>query len=108
MMLMQPDLIDSIADGGVGGPDLVSRIKRAIIELVDARSGSICPSEAARLVADEFRCEWRDLMSLVRHAAHELVEEGRIEVTQNGRAVELREARGPVRLARRSLFGSRA
>ncbi len=101
---MQPDLIDSIADGGRGSPELVARIKRAILDLLESRVGSICPSEAARVVAGDFRCEWRDLMSPVRHAAAELVDEGRIVVTQHGRAVELREARGPVRLARRRLF----
>lgn len=101
---MQPDLIDSIAEGGSATPELVARIKHAILELLESRRGTICPSEAARAVAGEFRCEWRDLMSPVRHAATELVEEGRIVVTQHGRAVELREARGPVRLARRRLF----
>lgn len=100
---MQADLIEAIANGGSGTPELLARLKRAILELLDARRASICPSEVARAVAPEYRCEWRDLMSPVRHAAVELVGEGRIVVTQHGLAVDLREARGPVRLSLRRL-----
>ncbi|HEX4871610.1 MAG TPA: DUF3253 domain-containing protein [Nevskiaceae bacterium] len=55
---------------------------------------SICPSEVARALAED----WRGLMPAVRRAAAELIAEGRIEATQGGQPVDLRSARGPIRL----------
>ncbi len=57
---------------------------------------SICPSEAARLLAPE---EWGAQMDTIRTAAAGLVAEGRVRVTQKGRVVDLRTAHGPIRLA---------
>jgi hypothetical protein len=57
---------------------------------------TICPSEVARaLVGDE---RFRELMSHVREAAAEMADRGEIVVTQKGKAVDIRTARGPVRL----------
>lgn len=70
----------------------------AILDLLARRDRgkTICPSEAARaLGGDE---GFRSLMPLVRDAARALVTDGRIEVTQAGRPVDLDAARGPVRL----------
>jgi hypothetical protein len=56
---------------------------------------SICPSEVARSLSPH---GWRDLMPLVREAAAELQDEGRIQVTQGGVKVDPRSVKGPVRL----------
>ena len=67
--------------------------------LADRREGAtICPSEAARAVAGDDPSDWRPLMPAVREAAAALADEGRVEVTQRGRAVDARSARGAVRV----------
>lgn len=75
-------------------------IAAAIRSLLDARApgATICPSEAARAVAgdDDFRA----LMPAVRAVARELVDRGELEITQGGRVVDPRKARGPIRLRR--------
>jgi len=57
---------------------------------------SICPSEAARLLAPE---GWRGQMEAVRAAAVDLAAEGLVKVTQKGEPVDPEAARGPIRLA---------
>ena len=66
--------------------------------LLDRREAgkTICPSEAARLLGGDDG--FRPLMEVVREAAGELAEAGRIEVTQGGEVVDLAEAKGPIRL----------
>ncbi len=67
--------------------------------LAERRAGAtICPSEAARALAGDDASGWRPLMGAVREAAAALADEGRVEVTQRGRVVDLRTARGPVRV----------
>jgi hypothetical protein len=56
---------------------------------------SLCPSEAARALSPE---GWRRLMPAVREAAAALADDGLVAVTQKGRVVDPRAARGPVRL----------
>ena len=72
--------------------------ERAILELLAQRDPgkTICPSDAARALGGDDG--FRPLMGLVRDAARALVAEGRIEVTQSGRPVELDTARGAIRL----------
>jgi hypothetical protein len=74
-----------------------ARLRSAILSLLaDRGSGkTICPSDAARAVAG---AEFRLLMKPTRHAAADLVAEGRIEVTQKGEVVDLATVRGPIRL----------
>lgn len=74
-----------------------------LVEMLDAKldDTTICPSETARLLGEDLRVEWRDLMRPIREIAARLAEEGRLEVVQDGRAVNIREARGPVRLRRK-------
>ena len=67
----------------------------AIVELLHARQGTICPSEAARSVDS---AGWRDLMEPARRAARRLVAQGMIEITQGGRVVDPSTAKGPIRL----------
>ena len=75
--------------------DLEDAVRRAVAA---ARDGAtVCPSEVARDVAP---ADWRPLMQPVRDAAARLADAGEIEVTQGGRVVDVRTARGPVRLRR--------
>jgi hypothetical protein len=72
-------------------------LERAILDLLDARTGTICPSEAARAVDPE---GWRDLMEPARQAARRLVARDLVEITQGGRAVDPSTAKGPIRVRR--------
>lgn len=72
-------------------------LEQAILDLLDARSGSICPSEAARAVDAE---GWRDLMEPARQAARRLVARDEVEITQGGRVVDPSTAKGPIRIRR--------
>ena len=75
-------------------------IERTIDALLDRRAEgkTICPSEAARALRPD---DWRPLMQPVRDVAAELADEGRLEVTQKGEVVDVRTARGPIRLRKR-------
>ena len=76
-------------------PDL----ERAVLDLLDERAPStICPSDVARLVGSDDG--WRELMQPVRDAAARLAGRGEVEVTQGGEVVDVRTARGPVRIRR--------
>jgi len=72
-------------------------IEAAILNLLYQRGGgkTICPSEAARRVAP---ADWRPLMDATRAVAQRLIDERRLEATQRGAPVDLRSAKGPVRL----------
>lgn len=76
------------------GPD---RIAAAILDAAARRGAgrTLCPSEVARDVDPE---GWRALMPAVREQAARLAAEGLIAVTQGGRPVDARTARGPIRL----------
>jgi hypothetical protein len=82
----------------VAVPSERDRLRAAILELLARRDPgkTICPSDAARLVAGEL--SFRPLMDATRAAAGELVAEGTLEVTQRGEVVDLTGARGPIRL----------
>jgi hypothetical protein len=75
-------------------------LQAAIADLLEQRGdgNTICPSEAARAVGDT---EWRDLMPDAREAAARMADRGEVEVTQKGEVVEVRSARGPVRIRRK-------
>jgi hypothetical protein len=84
-------------------PAMIERTDReslddVILRLVRQRGvgKSICPSEAARAWAPH---DWRAAMPLVRAAACALADAGLIVITQKGRIVDGRAARGPIRLA---------
>ena len=74
------------------------RIAGEILARTAARGAgrTLCPSEVARALA----VDWRPLVPAVRAVAAELADQGRVVVTQKGRAVDPRTARGPVRLGR--------
>lgn len=74
-------------------------LQQAIADLLAARpaGASICPSEAARAVA----ADWRPLMERARQAARRLVAAGAVFITQGGRVVDPSTAAGPIRIRRR-------
>ncbi len=74
------------------------RIEATIAGLLSVRDAgkTICPSDAARALAGDQ--DFRPLMDDVRRVAQGMVESGRLEVTQRGKVVDPRTARGPVRL----------
>jgi len=80
-------------------PDLASVILGLLAEREPGVT--ICPSDAARRAYTGAGEGWRQLMQPVRDAAAQLVDEGVVEVTQGGSAVDVRTARGPVRIRRR-------
>ncbi|MCS6773409.1 MAG: DUF3253 domain-containing protein [Anaerolineae bacterium] len=57
---------------------------------------TICPSEAARAWSPQ---DWRMHMDTVRHVCFELADEGVVVITQRGRVVDGRAARGLIRVA---------
>ena len=77
-----------------------AQIEATILDLLAQRDPgkTICPSDAARALADDFR----PLMAPVRRVARDLVARGEIEVTQKGRVVDIDAARGAIRLRRSS------
>jgi len=93
--LFDPNDAHLSADGLLG-----RRIRQAMLTLLDQRYGSttICPSEAARRIAEDFGCPWQELMRPVRYVASQLADSGHIEAFQNGHPVDIREARGPIKI----------
>lgn len=75
-------------------------LEAAIVALLDERrrGATICPSEAARMVAGDG--DWRALMEPARAAARRLVARGAVEITQGGAVVDGSTARGPIRIRR--------
>lgn len=78
--------------------DLGDRLELEILSLLDARTGTICPSDAARAVGTA--TTWRSLMDEARAAAGRLADRGEVEITQHGSAVSLDGVRGPIRIRR--------
>ena len=88
-----------------------SHLEAAILRLLAERGPgkTICPSEAARAASDERtasgertaseeRTAWEPLMEPTRAAALRLVAAKKIVVTQGGKIVDGRTAKGPIRL----------
>ncbi|MEO7167040.1 MAG: DUF3253 domain-containing protein [Chthoniobacterales bacterium] len=75
-----------------------NEIRKALRRLAAARAfpATFCPSEVARALADD----WRPLMEPIRQEAARLIAAGELECLQSGSAVEIGDARGPVRLRR--------
>ena len=73
------------------------RLAATIRALLRHRDGTtICPSDAARVVGG---AGWRDAVPLAREVAHDLVAQSVVVVQQRGQPVDVRDARGPVRIA---------
>jgi hypothetical protein len=86
-------------------------LEAAILQLLTEReadgdrSKTICPSEAAKLVAGDprnkshaARRDWEALMEPARSAARRLVAAGKIAITQHSHPVDPATAKGPIRL----------
>jgi hypothetical protein len=74
-------------------------IAEAIRALLDARAGSICPSDVARaLVSDEKA--WRALMPRIREVAAAMAAEGLLQATRGKSVVDATSVGGPIRLRR--------
>lgn len=72
------------------------RLEATIKTLLRSRgAGSICPSDAARVVGGD---QWREHMATARLVAFELRDAGVIAVMQKGRRVDGTEVTGPIRL----------
>ncbi|MEM7057897.1 MAG: DUF3253 domain-containing protein [Pseudomonadota bacterium] len=56
---------------------------------------SICPSEAARLLDP---ADWRTRLPEIHEAAAGMIEDGQLLATQKGKSVDIRTARGALRL----------
>ncbi len=78
---------------------LDAALERELVALLSARAAgaTICPSEAARAVAED----WRPLMERARMAARRLVAAGAVEIPQRGRVVDPSSAKGPIRVRAR-------
>ncbi|MFK7986336.1 MAG: DUF3253 domain-containing protein [Sandaracinaceae bacterium] len=78
-------------------------IEAAIVALLSQRGEdkSICPSEAARVVAPD---DWRTCMHGVRTVAARLVATRIVRATQGPREVHPVDAKGPIRLRRGPRF----
>lgn len=79
------------------------RIEATVLDLLASRAAdsSICPSDAARRLADD----WRPLMEPVRRVTARLQEAGRVVVTQGGEPAGPPPWHGPVRIVRGQGFG---
>ncbi|WP_411826420.1 DUF3253 domain-containing protein [Luteolibacter sp. AS25] len=77
-----------------------AELERAILELLEKRSGeaTICPSEVARAFFQDD--EWRGKMEEVRRAARRLVDQEKAEILQKGKVVDPSTAKGPIRIRR--------
>jgi hypothetical protein len=83
---------------GAGAEPSGEEIEDTILSLLQQRDDgkTICPSDAARALAG--KRDFRPLMDPVRARARDMVDGGRLEVTQGGRVVDPRSARGAIRL----------
>lgn len=71
-------------------------VELTIMDLLSRRQigATICPSEVARKLAKD----WRPLMEHVRNVADDMVQNGKLEITQGGRVVGLNTVKGPIRI----------
>jgi hypothetical protein len=80
-------------------------LEQAIVALLDRRAvgATICPSEAARVVAGRAGDDaaWRALMEPARAAARRLVAAGTVDIVQGGAVVDPSTAKGPIRIRAR-------
>ena len=74
-------------------------VEAAILRLTDLRGPdkSICPSEAARALDDD----WQGLLGDVRRAAVGLAKAGRIDILRKGQPIDPDQVRGVIRLRMR-------
>jgi hypothetical protein len=89
----------------------ITELEQAILTLLAERTAdgdktkTICPSEAAKLVAGNARekekstrRDWEALVEPARTAARHLVTQNKIVITQHHQVVDPNKAKGPIRL----------
>lgn len=78
-----------------------AEIESTILALLQERAAgaSICPSDAARAVAEKNHKDWRDLMNSAREVAVRMTRAGRLKITRGTEILDPDAlGRGPVRL----------
>ena len=87
-----------VVRGSIGTMTDTPTAESVILRLCAERgpTRSICPSEAARLLASE--TEWRTCLPAVRAAAVGLAHAGRIDILRKGRRIAPEDMRGVIRL----------
>ncbi len=97
-------------DIGLLSDAFAENIRECVLELLVSRGPgrTICVSEAAQTLAARSGYHWHDLMRPVRVISAKLAESGMIEALQEEEIVDIRVARGPVRLRLRALPGLRS
>ena len=82
--------------------DIDQEMEATILDLLAqrARTSTICPSDAARVVGGDDEDTWRGLMEPARRAARRLVDRGQVVITQGGKVVDPETATGPIRIRR--------
>lgn len=73
--------------------ELEAAARRAVMALLAGRSGTVCPSEAARVVGG---AAWREAMPAVHAAVDALVAAGHVRLSWKGEAMTVRA--GPYRI----------
>jgi hypothetical protein len=83
-----------------GVSDVDRRLEATILDLLAqrARTSTICPSDAARVVGGADEETWRGLMEPARRAARRLVDRGEVVITQKGKVVDPSAAKGAIRI----------
>ena len=89
---------------------LARHIRECLLELLIERGPgrTICVSEAAQSLSLRIGYHWHELIRPVRPVAAPMVEPGTIEALQHEAVVDIRAARGPIRLRLRTLPGRRS
>lgn len=77
----------------------IDNLKDKIMSMAEKRglNKTLCPSEVARQLAIKEE-HWRSLMEPIRLAAAELIDKGLLVCKQNGKIVDIRTVKGPIRL----------
>ncbi len=75
-------------------------LEAAILDLIADRGPekTICPSDAARMVAGDHPDHWGPLMQPARRIAVRLMKQGRVVITRKGRVVDPDDFKGVYRI----------
>lgn len=88
--------------------ELANTLRTCVLQLLGTQrlAGTIDIHDAARSAALKIGCDWRDLMRPLRTVATSMIDDGILDATQGEAAVDIRHARGPVRLRLRESLGA--
>ncbi len=89
--------------------ELANTLRTCVLQLLGSQrlAGTIDIHDAARSAALKIGCDWRDLMRPLRTVATTMIDDGILDATQGEAAVDIRHARGPVRLRLRETLQAR-